>query len=189
MRRNRRKVRLVAVSAVPVVVLLIGLVALAQTKVGSRLIARVRNGIGVLRMSGAPAGPAQAVFREYVLDPIPQSATNIRADRTHAVFGYGYTFRFAITPADLALILDSRPFEELVDMEYHKHSTSLTWKLGSGPRTSMLVYSPGQRRPSWFKPENLNSPQGYALPEGGWDIRVLIYDAQTEGAYLIIRRR
>jgi len=187
-KRNRRKVHLVGVSVISAALVLTWLLAVAQTEDGYGLIARIRAGIGILRMKGPPVGSAQTVFREYVLDPIPPSVMDIRVDRTHAFLGYGYTLRFRISQTDLTSILNSQPFKELAEMEYHAQSTSLTWKLNPAPRTSLLVYAPGQRRPIWFKPEDLNSPVSYAVPEGGWNIRVLIYDPQIEEAYLIIRR-
>ncbi|MHC4439476.1 MAG: hypothetical protein ACYS3S_19135, partial [Planctomycetota bacterium] len=61
---------------------------------------------------------ASQLFRQYILDPIPKSVTNIRADQPKKILGYKYTFRFNINRDDLALLIDSRHFMRVWNVKY-----------------------------------------------------------------------
>jgi hypothetical protein len=161
-----------------------GTCAIFLTTGPSDLLSSLRVAIGILRMKGAPSGPPPALFRRYVLDPIPPSVTEIKAHRTKALFGYGYTFRFKISRSDLGLITQSRPFKRVAKIECTQDNF-VNWDWESAPGRTMLVYAPGQRRPRWYRPHTWANPEGYAVPDG--EIRILIYNERAGEAYMIIR--
>jgi hypothetical protein len=69
----------------------------------------------------------RALFSQYVLEPVPPSVAEIRVDQPKTIRGYGYVFRFGISKADLALILDSRPLERIPSMYVSSHGRCLGW--------------------------------------------------------------
>jgi len=131
----------------------------------------------LLKPPKTPQTPPSEVFRRYVLDPIPESVTNIRADRPSIIFGYTYTFRFNINRDDLALLTNSRPFIRVWNVKYEDGSLNWGWgrveveglvipegspldipKYG----LSMSLYSRA-RKPKWFRPELWDNPEAYGL--------------------------
>jgi hypothetical protein len=141
------------------------------------------------------------VFAGYVLDPIPESVTNIKADRPQAYGGYMYTLRFNINRADLALLIDSGPLQKVWSAKYdHDHGwVSWDWDrpgpLGMPKRPiSITVYgsSGGRpREPAWFRPELWDDPEAYAFRKevGGQNItKVLLYNDKEGEAYFIVSR-
>lgn len=69
----------------------------------------------------------RALFEQYILEPIPQSVTEIRVDQPKTVRGYGYVFRFGISKADLSQLLGSRPFEHIAGMFVSDEGRCLGW--------------------------------------------------------------
>ncbi|HUU18795.1 MAG TPA: hypothetical protein VMW72_16715 [Sedimentisphaerales bacterium] len=100
---------------------------------------------------------ASTAFRRYVLNPIPESVTNIRADQPKKIRGYRYTFRFKINRDDLGLLINSRPFMRVWNVKYKNRNLSWYWERGDGnygiPKygSSMVCYK-YTREPDWFRP-------------------------------------
>jgi len=186
MKYTRLKRTLLIGSFICLIVLVLATLTVAATGKFPDLLSRIGFAFAILQMKEAPNGPPAALFSQYVLDPPPNSVAEIRADRTKAVFGYGYTFRFNISMEDLGLIVRSRSFERAATIECTKDSF-VSWVGESRNRETLLVYGPGQRRPKWFTPDTWDNPEAYATTTG--DIRILIYDEQSGEAYLIIRSR
>ena len=112
--------------------------------------------------------PPTELFKRYALDPIPPSVKEIRASKTKAVLGYGYTFRFKINRADLGQIIDSRPFKRVSKMKFKDGIIRCTWDPTFGDMTSGLttyVYPPTLHKPKWFALETWNNPEAYAIYE------------------------
>ena len=80
----------------------------------------------LLRPPNRPV-PPEETFRQYVLNPIPKSVKNIRADQPKNFGGYRYTFRFNINRGDLALLTDSRPFVRIWNVKYQEGDIWWTW--------------------------------------------------------------
>jgi len=138
-----------------------------------------------------PAPPSD-LFKRYVLNPIPDSVMEIRADRTKAVLGYGYTFRFKISRADLDLIIDSRPFKRVSRMEYQEGILTCRWDptfrdMASGLTT--YIYPPSIHKPKWFTLETWNNPDAYVIYEVKKyqrDMWVLVYNEDVGEAYFLV---
>jgi hypothetical protein len=164
----------------------VALTAIAASGGLSDLGIRIAYAFAFARMKGAPSGPPPALFRQFVLDPIPESVTDLKADRTQELFGYGYAFHFKVSRDDLYLISRSRPFQRVVGIECTEDSF-ISWELESTGRETILVYAPGQRRPKWFRPDTWVDPESYVTADG--DIRVLIYNDKGGEAYLVIQSK
>lgn len=128
---------------------------------------------------------ASAAFRRYVLDPIPKSVTNIKADQPSKIFGYTYTFRFNINRDDLGLLVNSRPFIKVWNVKYEDGMLSWGWgrveveglvipegnpldipKYGiSMPLYGDVLDLP--REPAWFKPGLWDNPEAYGFHKVG----------------------
>ncbi len=145
--------------------------------------------IGVLRR---PAG--DDLFREYILDPIPGSVTDIKVDQPKTHGGYGYVFRFALNRADLELIRQSGPLRETEDIISDDTGLLWTWKDWESTETSgeravafsMYALAPS---PSWYDLSAWENPEAYALrqedKEENTDIQVLLYNDELGQAYFI----
>jgi len=157
-----------------------------------------------------PKTPPSAAFRQYVLSPIPESVTNIRADQPQKFRGYRYTFRFNINRDDLALLINSRPFMRVWNVKYEKYGhLSWYWERGDGnygiPKygSSIICYgsSSSIREPGWFRPGLWDNPEAYAFckegdlvnierfgkdSSGPTNIRVLLYNEKEGEAYYIV---
>jgi hypothetical protein len=172
--------------------------------------------IGVILMHKTPPMPQPTeIFTEHILDPIPNSVTNLKADRPgyFQVFskGYIYTLRFNINRADLALIIGSQPFQRVWGVTYGRYGKGiLDWNWDPPGRTytrggSVIVYHPkgGRREPKWFKPNQWDAPEVYAFQKVGdyvnaqattyfkkaneqEIIQVLLYNEKDQEAYFII---
>lgn len=138
--------------------------------------------------------PSPELFRRYVSDPIPASVMNIRSDRDLPVYRYAYTFRFNINESDLALLVNSRPFQKISNVKYDSQ-TGLYWEWDSRRSHTMSVYGPGQgrpwwwqRKPRWFTPDRWDNPQAYAFKDKSqnWSIQVLLYNDKLGQAYFIV---
>jgi len=133
------------------------------------------------------AGPA--LFRQYVLNPIPPSVAEIRVDHARKIFGYGYTFRFKIARADVTAIVGSRPYRRVQNVEYesggrlHFEWSPTSWR-------EMAVYPSGKGKPAWFTPDSWQNPEAYAYEERAEKATtyVLLYNEQVGEAYFLAFR-
>lgn len=149
---------------------------------------------------------ASAAFGRYVLAPIPESVTNIRADQPKKIRGYRYTFRFKINRDDLGLLINSRPFMRVWNVKYKNRNLSWYWESGDGnygiPKygSSMVCYK-YTREPDWFRPGLWDNPEAYAFwkegdlvniqrfgkdTSGPVEIRVLVYNEKEAEAYYVV---
>jgi hypothetical protein len=136
------------------------------------------------------------IFRRYVLKPIPQSVADIKVDKlaTGGIFpsGHRYVLRFKISKSDVALIINSRAFEESewVGYKHGTHWDTLEWGDSNSllPRQSVIVYMERQHPPAWFEPKNWNSPKVYSFREKWgrsrrYRTQVLIFNEDLAEAY------
>ena len=136
--------------------------------------------------------PPSEIFRQHVLDPIPKSVTNVKADQPREIGGFMYTLRFDINRADIDMLIDSGPMERVWNVRYGDRRLDWGWdQAGPGGRSmyghSMIVY--GRREPGWFRPELWDNPEAFASREeasGRTITRVLLYDEREGEAYFII---
>ncbi len=155
------------------------------------------------RMSETEASTA---FRRYVLNPIPESVTNIRADQPKNIGGYRYTFRFNINRDDLALLINSRPFVRVWNVKYENGRLSWAWDrdgpFGTGRYNSGMPCYDYTREPGWFRPGLWDNTEAYAFckegdlvnieifgkdSNGPTDIRVLLYNEDEAEAYFVVQ--
>lgn len=140
---------------------------------------------------------ASQTFRRYVLEPIPKSVTNIKADQPSKIFGYTYTFRFNINRDDLALLINSRPFIRVWNVKYKNGCISWGWDR-SGPMgiakhgDSMPLYGDVwdlPREPAWFKPGLWDNPEAYGFHKVGTlvNIQALERDRQKSRGRVTIQ--
>jgi len=153
------------------------------------------------------------IFTEHILDLIPNSVTNLKADRPQysQVFskGYIYTLRFNINRADLALIIGSQPFQRVWDVRYDEFGDihwywdppDSSYKRGG----SIIVYHPegGRRKPKWFKTNRWDEFEVYVFVKVGDYVNaqavtyfkkaneqeithILIYNEKDQEVYFII---
>ena len=170
--------------------------------------------IGVILMHKTPPMPQpNEIFTVHILDPIPNSVTNLKADRPgySQVFskGYIYTLRFNINRADLALIIGSQPFQRVWDVRYDEFG-DINWYWDSPYRTSrrgeaIIVYHPeGRRRePKWFNTNQWDEFEMYVFKKVGDYVNaqamkyykkaneqeithILLYNEKDQEAYFII---
>jgi len=138
--------------------------------------------VGVLGFSSCrPRGMAEAqasqVFRRYVLEEIPPSVKNIRAHQPGIFYGKRYTLRFNINRDDLNLIVNSRPFIKVRNVQYKNGSLDWGWgRLDADPllipegsaldvpkyNLGISLYDPG-REPAWFRPDLWDDPEAYGF--------------------------
>jgi hypothetical protein len=145
----------------------------------------------VLTQKPPPMPPPSDVFRQYVLDPIPKSVTNIKADKPKEIWGYMYTLRFNINRSDLDLLIDSGALEKVWNVKYKKGYLFWGWDRSSpGGRTIIVYHSRRWRKePRWFRPELWENPEAYAFEKevGGQKItKILLYNEKEDEAYFIV---
>lgn len=145
---------------------------------------------------------ASEIFKQFVLDPIPESVTDIKADQPRTIRGYRYTLLFNINREDLGLIIDSEPFQEVQNVEYK--NGNLTWEWDKSHSETAIIYK--DWGPGWFEPEFGENSEVYAFVKIGdqvniqlyeykqkaydkEDMKILIYDPQKGQAYFIVSRR
>jgi len=138
--------------------------------------------LGVFRLSRVES----RLFQRYVLDPIPESVTEMMVDRAREVSGYGYTFRFKIDGADVMRIIDSRPFQRVYNVKYERWG-ELHFEWSPSSWSGLAVYPSGERKPAWFTPELWRDPDAYAYEERGKQLTtcVLLYNRQAGEAYFL----
>ena len=163
------------------------------------------------KLSQQPMPPPSEIFRKYVMNPIPESVTNIKVDKASEFYGYTYTLRFRINRADIALLIDSRPFERVWNVRYEDGCLDWAWNTWSGfslNGVSISLYGAGiwRREPMWFKPELWDNPEAYAFYRVGdqvnikaleyerkaydrTDIQVLLYNENEGQAYFIVSHK
>ena len=144
------------------------------------------------------------IFKKYILDPIPASVTNIKADQPKNILGYTYTLRFNINRADATKLIYSRPFVRVWNVKYQKGRLHWDWSRGRfSMGISMMVY--GWREPPWFKPKLEDNSEAYAFYKVGdrinvqaqmydrkrgdqVDFQILIYNEKQGEAHFIVSR-
>lgn len=170
--------------------------------------------VGILTHSGCKnrrmsEEEAIRAFRGYVYGSIPESVTNIRADKPKKIQGYRYTFRFNINREDLGILINSRPFMRVWNVKYEKYgdgTLSWNWDCGDGnygiPKyeSTMICYK-YTREPGWFRPGLWDNPEAYAFSKEGdlvniktfgkhssgpVEIRVLLYNENEAEAYYVV---
>jgi hypothetical protein len=151
--------------------------------------------IGHLVTHRPPPIPAtDEIWRQHVLDPIPESVANIKADRPSVIEGDTYTLRFNIERSDLALLIDSGQFQRVWNVKYENGCLFWAWDTWRGfsmNGVTISVYgSAGTRRePAWFRPELWKNPEAYAFRKevGSQRItKVLLYNEKEGEAYFIV---
>ena len=171
----------------------------------------------LIKTLSAPQAPPEEIFRGYVLSPIPNSVTNIKADQPCKIFGSIYTFRFNISRGDLALLIDSRPFIGVWNVKYK--NGMLEWGWGDTDPIELKMPKYGislplygsnldlPREPAWFKPGMWKNPEAYGFykigdlintqifeqdghhSDGRETIQVLLYNEKESEAYFIVSSR
>ena len=128
------------------------------------------------RRRGMSEARASEVLKQYVLEPIPPSVKNIRADQPGIFYGKSYTLRFNVNKDDLNLIVNSRPFMKGRNVEYKNGRLDWGWGHVDSdlpiPKGSPLdvpkygisisLYKPG-REPAWFRPDMWVDPEAYGF--------------------------
>jgi hypothetical protein len=154
-------------------------------------------------LSQPPMPPPSEIFETYILNPIPESVMDIKADKPKEIWGYTYTLLFNINRADLDMLIDSRPFQKVPYISYSEGLLRWVWKPGHSG--SIIVYdSPRWRRePRWFRPEKWEDSEAYVFQKVGdkvniqtfgyrrdiydrMDTQVLIYNEKEGQAYFIV---
>lgn len=139
----------------------------------------------VLKMSRGPL-----LFRRYVLKPIPKSVKNIKVARPWEMSGHRYVMHFRISKADLALILNSKPFKKMMDVSYDNGNLSWSLDIHQGEGLSLYsIYGDGRSGPEWFRPNDWKSPEVYRFKEMTIEYRrhmqILIYNGELAEAYFV----
>jgi len=124
---------------------------------------------------------AAEIYQQYILDPIPESVTNMEVDQADEIGGYRYTLRFSIDKADLSLLINSRPFERVWNVKYRNGFLEWGWDcdgpLGMSKRgQSLTVYIPEKSRPDWFRPELWDNPEAYVFYKAGDLVNIQAFD-------------
>ncbi len=138
-------------------------------------------------------GPsASALFRWYVMDPIPPSVTHIKVDQPKAHGGFGYVFRFAVSQGDIEHIRKSRSLRKTLTSISYNDVLDLSWVFEDAPSIvrGLTPYRPGQRRPSWFDLATWKDPEAYALVQVDWsdneDTQILVYNSDLKQAFFMV---
>jgi hypothetical protein len=165
----------------------LGLVLLWKIWRSGRLAQWVFLGAILLRAS-APLPPPTRLFREHILDPIPESVREIKVDRAREVFGYGYVFSFRIDKADLESIIRSRPYTRRSHVYYAARAGEM---VEMGDMLPILtIYPPREKKPpAWWIPERVRDLDAYVYREtkDGNDeyTWMLLYNEEFGEAYFL----
>ena len=160
-------------------------------------------GFAGCRPRGMPEARASEVFRQYVLEPIPPSVKNIRAHQPGRFYGKRYTLRFNINRDDLNLIVNSRPFIRVRNVEYK--NGSLDWGWGRLDADPLLIpegspldvpkYNLGislygrKRGPAWFRPDLWDDPEAYCFYREGDLVNTEAYEREMRKSSQLRRGR
>lgn len=149
-------------------------------------------GLTACRPRGMSKARASQIFRQYVLDPIPASVTNIRAHQPGIFYGRTYTLRFNINRDDLDLLVNSRPFIKVWNVKYEDGMLSWGWgRVEAGPLVipealaipkygcAMSLYGRA-RKPKWFRPELWDNPEAYGLYKIGDLVNTEVFERDKE---------
>lgn len=147
-------------------------------------------------LSKPPMPPPSEIFRQHILDPIPESVINIRADQAMNVLSsYRYTLRFNINKADVAELIYSNSLVRVWNVEFKWNGHLFwAWDTWHGLPTNgviIIVYDSQRwrRKPKWFRPELWDNPEAYAFREKIGDRmynQVLLYNEKEGEAYFIV---
>jgi len=137
--------------------------------------------------------PPEEVFRQYAIDPVPASVTNIKADQPRKHLAYTFTLRFDIDRADVGLLVKTLSMKRVWNVKYEKGYLEWAWDTWQGfsmGGVSILIYDTGrrQREPKWFEPQLWNQPEAYVHEEktrDGTKSKVLLYSERRGEAYFI----
>jgi len=148
----------------------------------------------ILTQKAAPQmSPPNVVFKEYILDPIPESITNIRADQPEKHSGYRYVLRFNINKSDVAMLINSGPLKRIWNVKYENGYLEWAWDTWNGHSlngTDIIVYYPDDsREPAWFKPHLWDNFEAYAFEEkvdGTRNTKVFLFNEKEGEAYFIV---
>lgn len=135
------------------------------------------------------------LFRQYIVNPIPVSVTQIKVDHPQRHGGYGYVFRFNINQEDYERICESRPFRDVENL-YYINGKDLSWDWKdwistkqSGERGVAFGIYDLVRKPSWYDLPTWENPEAHALhkvdEKNNKDIQVLLYNRDIGQAYFI----
>ncbi len=188
----KRRMLFIFVFLVCIVVLLTFAAAVLLKTSPSELLLRCVFAGYVLMKKPPPMPPPSEIFRQHILDPIPESVTNIKADQPKKILGYRYAIRFNINRVDLVLLTDSQPFERVWNVKYRDGRLRWDWDPPGGVtrrRISMIVYHPnGPRKPAWFSPDLWDNPEAYAFRkvDDHVNTKVLLYNEKEGEAYFIV---
>ena len=127
-----------------------------------------------------PMPTPSELFREHLLDPIPESVKNIKADRPSEILGYTYTLRFNINRADLELLIKSGTLERVWNVKYENGYLNWDWdpprlygtpgrqiSLPSSGMNIIVYHRKGRREPAWFKLKLWDNPEAYVFYKKG----------------------
>lgn len=131
------------------------------------------------------AGRAQRVFKRFVMDPIPLSATELKVVGWN-LWDYRYVLRFDISRSDIDSILAAKPFETVEEASYEDGFLECQWSSETG--FMMEIFMEGFRRPSWFALESWDTFDAYTRHETKVDAhrQILLYNARLGQAYFIV---
>jgi len=171
---------------VAIVIFIFGMIFLSVTFIRYVPLTLFRTLIKTLK---TPPAPPEKMFTGYVLNPIPESVTNIMADQPKNFGGYRYTFRFNITRDDLALLTDSKPFVRIWNVKYWNGYLSWRWDNPDGKYGISIPCYDHTREPSWFKPGLWDNPEAYAFYKVGRliNIQALEHDGRSMGGRVTIK--
>jgi len=129
------------------------------------------------------------LFRKYVLDPIPPSVGRIKVDHPKKIFGYGYTFRFKVSRADLSMIIQAQTLNKVSHFEYTNRCLCWCWNESSEMLMSAYQHEWWVREPAWFAVlGKWKDPEAYAFDQSERRpaiTRVLIYNGDIEEAIFV----
>jgi hypothetical protein len=188
----RRVLRLSAFVVCIVVALIFGAAIFLRLS-PAELIGRYVFLRSILLQKPAPMPPPGDLFRQHVLDPIPESVADIRADQPKRYGGYRYTLRFNINRSDVALLINSGALKRVWNVKYKNGYLFWAWDTWNGYSLNgvdIIVYHPDDPPgPSWFKPELWENPEAYAFREkvdGRTNTKVLLFNEKEGEAYFIV---
>jgi hypothetical protein len=131
-------------------------------------------------LSQPPMPPPSEIFEKYLLNPIPESVKNIKADKPKEIWGHTYTLLFNINRSDLDMLIDSRPFHKVRYIGYF--DGHLRWAWDPTHSDSVIVYGSRRwrREPQWFRPEKWENSEVYVFEKVGDKVNIQAFDYQRD---------